>query len=103
MRRRLVRTVCAKMTCMVPSINLNGDMGESFGRYRIGDDEALIELVRSASIACGFHAGDPMVMAQSVMLAKAHGASVGAHPSFPDLQGFGRRPLRMRPSEIEAM
>jgi UPF0271 protein len=88
---------------MVSSINLNGDMGESFGRYRIGDDEALIGLVRSASIACGFHAGDPTVMAHSVMLAKAHGVSVGAHPSFPDLQGFGRRPLRMRPAEIEAM
>jgi UPF0271 protein len=88
---------------MAPRINLNGDMGESFGRYAIGDDETLIGLVRSASIACGFHAGDPTVMARSVMLAKTHGVSVGAHPSFPDLQGFGRRAMRMRPSEIEAM
>lgn len=88
---------------MISSINLNGDMGESFGRYRIGDDETLIELVRSASIACGFHAGDPTVMAHSVMLAKQYGVSVGAHPSFPDLQGFGRRAMRMRSSEIEAM
>jgi UPF0271 protein len=78
-------------------------MGESFGRYRVGDDEALIELVRSASIACGFHAGDPSVMSHSVMLARTHGVSVGAHPSFPDLQGFGRRPMRMRSAEIEAM
>lgn len=84
-------------------INLNGDMGESFGRYTIGDDAALIKIVRSASIACGFHAGDPSVMAQAVALAKAHGVSVGAHPSFPDLQGFGRRPLSMRASEIEHM
>src|SRR6476620_3863583 len=88
---------------MAREINLNGDMGESFGRYSIGDDEALIELVKSASIACGFHAGDPSVMARSVALAKAHGVSVGAHPSFPDLQGFGRRAMRMRAAEIEPM
>ena len=84
-------------------LNLNGDMAESFGRYTIGDDEALIRLVRSASIACGFHAGDPAVMAKSVKLAKDHGVSVGAHPSFPDLQGFGRRMMRMRPAEVEHM
>ena len=88
---------------MAPQINLNGDMGESFGRYNLGDDEALIKLVKSASIACGFHAGDPGVMMRSVTLAKLNGVSVGAHPSFPDLQGFGRRPMRMRPAEIEAM
>jgi UPF0271 protein len=88
---------------MPPQINLNGDMGESFGRYSLGDDEALIKLVKSASIACGFHAGDPAVMTRSVTLAKANGVSVGAHPSFPDLQGFGRRPMRMRPAEIESM
>lgn len=84
-------------------INLNADMGESFGRYTVGNDAALIGIVKSASIACGFHAGDPSVMAHAVALAKAHGVSVGAHPSFPDLQGFGRRPLRMRPDEIEHM
>jgi 5-oxoprolinase (ATP-hydrolysing) subunit A len=84
-------------------INLNADMGESFGRYTLGDDATLIEIVKSASIACGFHAGDPDVMARSIALAKAHGVSVGAHPSFPDLQGFGRRPLSMRPDEIEHM
>lgn len=84
-------------------INLNGDMGESFGRYTVGDDAALIRIVKSASIACGFHAGDPAVMAHAVGLAKTHGVSIGAHPGFPDLQGFGRRPLRMRPDEIEHM
>ena len=84
-------------------INLNGDMGESFGRYTVGDDAALIRIVKSASIACGFHAGDPAVMAHAVGLAKTHGVSLGAHPGFPDLQGFGRRPLRMRPDEIEHM
>lgn len=88
---------------MATRLNLNGDMGESFGRYSIGDDEALITIVKSASIACGYHAGDPTVMAQSVKLAQAHNVSVGAHPSFPDLQGFGRRPVRMRPAEIESM
>jgi UPF0271 protein len=82
-------------------INLNGDMGESFGRYTLGNDAGLIEVVKSASIACGFHAGDPNVMAQAVKLAKDHGVSVGAHPSFPDLQGFGRRPMRLSPSEVE--
>jgi UPF0271 protein len=84
-------------------LNLNGDMGESFGRYHLGDDAALIAVVKSASIACGFHAGDPDVMARAVKLAKDHGASIGAHPSFPDLQGFGRRAMRMRADEIENM
>jgi UPF0271 protein len=82
-------------------LNLNGDMGESFGRYTLGDDAALIKVVKSASIASGFHAGDPNVMAQSVKLAKDHGASVGAHPSYPDLHGFGRRVMRLSPREIE--
>jgi 5-oxoprolinase (ATP-hydrolysing) subunit A len=85
------------------AINLKGDMGESFGRYTIGDDAALIKIVKSASIACGFHAGDPGVMADAVALATAHGVSIGAHPSFPDLQGFGRRSMSMRASEIEHM
>ena len=84
-------------------LNLNGDMGESFGRYTLGDDASLIAVVKSASIACGFHAGDPDVMARAVALAEAHGVSIGAHPSFPDLQGFGRRALRMRADEIEHM
>jgi 5-oxoprolinase (ATP-hydrolysing) subunit A len=88
---------------MSSTINLNGDMGESFGRYSLGDDRTLITLVKSASIACGFHAGDPDVMTNAVELAQAHGVSIGAHPSFPDLQGFGRRAMRMKPREIENM
>ena len=83
------------------TLNLNGDMGESFGRYTLGDDAALIKAVKSASIACGFHAGDPNVMAHAVKLAKDHGVSVGAHPSFPDLQGFGRRAMRLSSAELE--
>jgi UPF0271 protein len=82
-------------------LNLNGDMGESYGRYTLGDDGGLIKVVKSASIACGFHAGDPNVMAQAVQLAKEHGVSVGAHPSFPDLQGFGRRVMKLSANELE--
>src|SRR5688572_30722272 len=84
-------------------LNLNGDMGESFGRYTLGDDAALIKVVKSASIACGFHAGDPNVMAHAVKLANDHRVSVGAHPSFPDLQGFGRRAMRLSAREVENM
>src|SRR5215207_4032287 len=83
------------------ALNLNGDMGESYGRYTLGNDAGLIEVVKSASIACGFHAGDPNVMAHAVKLAKDHAVSVGAHPSFPDLQGFGRRAMRLSPAELE--
>jgi UPF0271 protein len=84
-------------------IDLNADVGESFGRYRIGDDEALIPLVTSVSIACGFHAGDPAVMRHTVELAAAHGVAVGAHPGLPDLQGFGRRAMRIDPDELADM
>jgi UPF0271 protein len=83
------------------TINLNADMGESFGRYRIGNDAALIRVVKSANVACGFHAGDPNVMAEAARLAQAHGVSVGAHPSFHDLQGFGRRVMHVAPREVE--
>lgn len=83
-------------------INLNADMGESFGMYRMGDDAALLSIVDSANVACGFHAGDPVVMRRTVELAKAEGVSIGAHPSFPDLQGFGRRYMKMPPAELEA-
>lgn len=82
-------------------INLNADMGESFGRYRLGNDEALIRVVKSANIACGFHAGDPNVMADAVALAVRHDVSVGAHPSFHDLHGFGRRVMHVAPREVE--
>ena len=83
------------------TIDLNADLGEGFGVWRMGDDDAMLKLVTSASIACGFHAGDPEMMAKSFRAAKVAGVAVGAHVSFPDLAGFGRRALEMSPSEIE--
>jgi 5-oxoprolinase (ATP-hydrolysing) subunit A len=77
----------------VTRIDLNSDMGESFGAYSIGDDRAMLGIVTSANIACGFHGGDPLVMHETVALAKAKGIAIGAHPSFLDLWGFGRRPI----------
>ncbi len=82
-------------------VDLNCDLGESFGRYRIGADEALMPFITSANIACGYHAGDPLVMDRTVRLAAKHGVGVGAHPSFPDLMGFGRRTMQLAPEEIE--
>ena len=84
-------------------INLNADMGESFGAYSLGNDRQLLQYVATANVACGFHAGDPQVMARTVELARDAGVSVGAHPSFPDLQGFGRREMRIPPAELETM
>ncbi|THF63292.1 LamB/YcsF family protein [Pseudothauera rhizosphaerae] len=84
-------------------INLNADLGESFGPWKMGEDEALLQVVASANIACGFHAGDPLVMRRTVRTALDAGVSLGAHPSWPDLQGFGRRPLTMAPAELEAL
>ena len=80
-------------------INLNADLGESFGAWRMGDDDALLRLVGSANVACGFHAGDPATMRRTVRLAMDRGVAVGAHPSLPDLQGFGRRPMDITPLE----
>jgi UPF0271 protein len=88
---------------MTRKINLNADMGESLGSQKRGDDEALVRLVGSASLACGFHAGDPKVMAEAVALCKAHEVSIGAHPSFPDIEGFGRCRMQLPASEIEAL
>lgn len=88
---------------MNKTINLNADLGESFGAWTMGEDEALLQVVRSANIACGFHAGDPVVMRHTVRTALAAGVSLGAHPAYPDLQGFGRRPMKMTPAELEAM
>ena len=82
-------------------IDLNGDVGESFGAYEIGHDAALIPILTSANIACGFHAGDPGVMRATVALARQHGTAVGAHPGFPDLVGFGRREIKATPREVE--
>ncbi|HLF95991.1 MAG TPA: 5-oxoprolinase subunit PxpA [Methylococcaceae bacterium] len=85
---------------MTRILDLNADLGESFGPWRMGRDEALLELVTSANVACGFHAGDPDVMAETVRLAVARGVAIGAHPSLPDRQGFGRRAMAMTPAEI---
>jgi len=76
-------------------------MGESFGRYRIGADEAMMQYITSANVACGYHAGDPLVMDRTVRLAAKHGVGLGAHPGFPDLLGFGRRAMQLSPEEIE--
>jgi 5-oxoprolinase (ATP-hydrolysing) subunit A len=79
---------------------INCDMGEAFGLYRIGDDEALMPLISVANVACGFHASDFNHMRKTVRLAKRHGVKVGAHPSLPDLQGFGRREMKMSREEL---
>ncbi len=83
------------------TIDLNCDMGESYGAYVIGNDEAVIPFISSANIACGFHAGDPSVMDRTVKVANEHGVAVGAHPGYPDLQGFGRRNTTLTPLEVE--
>jgi UPF0271 protein len=83
-------------------INLNADLGESFGAWTMGDDAALLAVVGAANIACGFHAGDPLVMRRTVRTALDAGVGLGAHPAYPDLQGFGRRPMQMAPAELEA-
>ncbi len=85
---------------MALEIDLNCDMGESFGVYRLGLDEEVLPLVSSANVACGFHASDPGTMRRTVRLAKRHGVAVGAHPSYPDRVGFGRRPMAAAPQEI---
>lgn len=84
-------------------INLNADLGESFGAWTMGEDEALLRLVGAANIACGFHAGDPLVMRRTVRTALAAGVTLGAHPAYPDLQGFGRRPMTLGAAELEAV
>ena len=84
-------------------LNLNADMGESFGAWTMGDDDALLQVVGSANIACGFHAGDPTIMRRTVRQAIAQGVSLGAHPSYPDLQGFGRRAMQMAPEDLAAL
>ena len=83
-------------------IDLNADVGEGFGAWPMGQDEALIPLVSSVNVACGFHAGDPRTMERTIGLAIDAGAAVGAHPGYPDREGFGRRALAMSPPEIEA-
>ena len=84
-------------------VDLNCDLGESFGAYTLGMDAAVIPHISSANVACGFHASDPLVMAKTVALAKEYGVAVGAHPGYPDLVGFGRRNLNVTPAEAKAM
>lgn len=84
-------------------IDLNCDMGESFGRYALGDDAAVMPYLTSANIACGLHAGDPLVMQATIRLAKQNHVAVGAHPGWPDLQGFGRREMSFAADEVEAL
>ena len=82
-------------------VTINCDMGEGFGLYRIGNDAALMPHIDLANIACGFHASDPSIMHATVRLAKQHGVKVGAHPSLPDMQGFGRRAMVIAPDEVQ--
>ena len=83
-------------------VDLNSDLGESFGRYTIGNDDKIIPLISSANIACGFHASDPVVMTTAIEQTKEAGIQIGAHPGFPDLMGFGRRNLAVSPAEAKA-
>jgi UPF0271 protein len=82
-------------------IDINSDVGESFGAYTIGRDTALMPSITSANVAAGFHAGDPSVLRETIRLAKTHGVAVGAHPGFPDLVGFGRREMKVTTREAE--
>lgn len=82
------------------SIDINGDAGESYGRWTLGDDASFLPHVSSVNIACGFHGGDPSTMRQTVRIAKAAGIAIGAHPGFPDLMGFGRRMMTIAPDEM---
>ena len=83
-------------------IDLNADLGEGFGPWRMGEDEALLDIVSSANVACGFHAGDPVIMDRTVRMARQRGVDVGAHVGFPDLMGFGRRPMQIDTRELVA-
>ena len=80
-------------------VDLNCDLGESFGRYQLGEQQEILKYVTSANIACGFHAGDPTVMRETVKLAIENGVKIGAHPGLPDLNGFGRRNMNITPQE----
>lgn len=85
------------------AVAINCDMGEAFGLYKCGDDEGIMPFITLANVACGFHASDPVVMRNTVRLARQHGVKVGAHPSYPDLQGFGRREMKMSRDELSAI
>jgi UPF0271 protein len=82
------------------NIDLNADLGEGFGPWRMGEDEPLLDVLSSANIACGFHAGDPVIMDRTVRMARSRGVDIGAHVGFPDLLGFGRRPMQIDATEL---
>ncbi len=84
-------------------IDINCDMGEAFGRYQLAEDPAIFNYITSCNIACGFHAGDPIVMERTLLLAREANVAVGAHPSYPDLQGFGRRYMKIKASDLKSM
>lgn len=86
----------------MPTVDLNSDLGESFGAWSKGDDAAMLPLVTSANLACGFHAGDPLVMFEASRTAVLHGVAIGAHPSYRDLAGFGRRDMEVAPEHLHA-
>ncbi|PKS10638.1 hypothetical protein jhhlp_002393 [Lomentospora prolificans] len=91
------------MATQAKRVEINCDMGEGFGRWKMGPDEELMKVIDVANVACGFHAGDPSIMLKTVRLAKQNGVRVGAHPSFPDLGGFGRRRMEIDPEDMYAM
>jgi len=89
------------VTSLKFQVDINCDLGESYGAFRIGNDEKIMPHITSANVACGFHAGDPLTMAQTVALAKKYAVAVGAHPGYPDLMGFGRREMQLTSEEAK--
>ena len=85
------------------AVKINVDLGEAYGNFKCGPDEELIPMIDHANIACGGHAGDPVIMQESVRACKKHNIKAGAHPGLPDIQGFGRRAMVMQPDELTAM
>jgi UPF0271 protein len=83
-------------------VDINCDLGESYGAFKVGNDLEIMPHITSANVACGFHAGDPLTMAQTIALAKKHGVAVGAHPGYPDLMGFGRREMQLTSEEAKS-
>ncbi|HMQ49549.1 MAG TPA: 5-oxoprolinase subunit PxpA [Saprospiraceae bacterium] len=87
----------------MPTIDINCDLGESFVHYAMGNDEAVFPFITSCNVACGFHGGDPLHIENTIRKALTYGINIGAHPSYPDLQGFGRRPMKIAPEELKAL
>lgn len=88
---------------MKTKIDLNCDLGESYGAFKVGNDAGIMPFIASANVACGFHGGDPLTIAKTVQIAKRHNVAVGAHPSFPDLMGFGRREMHLTEEELKSV